>query len=221
MGRKVRLINTIEILPSEYSDQEYEYPDGNDSNYTIAWEDFWVKSLRSKKLENLKSIEAGSFLVDISSIEINELEEIVKNKLENFSLENWKEEVQMCGGIAIQVNNEFPIRAQCCGDLGDLSGWESIINEATEEWQFLWIGHPGVFYRTKNSNIEFSTYYEDGNQNGKDITPILSLVVNEFEKEICKVKNEQVKFGERVRKVLEKMKVKNAKQIAQVITQPC
>ena len=49
----MKLVNTIELFPSDYSEREYEYPKGNTSELPDEWNEFWLKCISDKILENL------------------------------------------------------------------------------------------------------------------------------------------------------------------------
>jgi len=77
----MRLINTIEISPFSYANQEYELPNGSKYELPEKWYHYWKKSISDKNLGRLEPTRKDSFLVDIETINDNELEEILKNEL--------------------------------------------------------------------------------------------------------------------------------------------
>lgn len=76
----MRLINTIEISPYDYSKYEYPYPDATSAAEPSAWNEYWLKCISDGGLGNLRSIKNGSYLVDVSSINTEELFLIVKKR---------------------------------------------------------------------------------------------------------------------------------------------
>ncbi len=175
---ELKLINTIEINPYEFSNTEYDSPNGSSKEMPEAWDKFWRKCLSDKNLENLQPIRIGSYLVDINLITNAELKEILKSELKEVDLENYEEQVgRICGGIVVKINNEFPIEPTCCGDIGNISEWERIFKEENHEWEQLWIGHPWVFYRKDKDNIEFSDYYDT---DIKELETVNSLIKRNY-----------------------------------------
>jgi len=47
------------------------------------------------------------------------------------------------------------IEPGCCGDLGNLEGWERAATESSEGWEMVWIGHPWTFVRPSSELLHF------------------------------------------------------------------
>lgn len=214
----MELINTIEISPYDYANSDYKYPVGNSKDYPEEWEKFWHRCLADKNLENLKAIKTGSYLVDITSIQNEELEVIVKNELKDIELEDYKDQVgSLCGGIVLKINQEFLIEPTCCGDIGNIWEWEKMLKEKAESWRQLWIGHPWIFYRKVKEKIEFSDYYEANIEDLINVQPILEIQVEELKSKLKTVKNQQIEFENKISVILKNLRIKNSKQIAKLL----
>lgn len=215
----MELINTIEISPYDYANSEYESPNGSSIELPDEWDKFWKKCLADKNLENLNSIRKGSYLVEVNSIKNPELKEIIRSELKEVDLDDFEEQVgRICGGIAIKIGNEFPIEPTCCGDIGNLYEWEEIFEKANKGWKQLWIGHPWIFYRKANNEIEFSDYYEANIDEIKNIRSILKISIDDLKNKLEITKNEQINFERKIQIALEEMGIKNSNRIAKLMT---
>ncbi|RZK28084.1 MAG: hypothetical protein EOO61_22550, partial [Hymenobacter sp.] len=131
---------------------------------------FWLKCISDSNLGRLQSIHKGSYFVDTEILNLEELSEILKKELKDVEIEYFADQVgQLCGGVAIELNGEVIIEPSCCGDLGNLSGWENILNSELGVWHHLWIGHPSIFYRRVNDRVEISEYTDLNLEDFKDI----------------------------------------------------
>jgi len=215
----LELINTIEISPYDFANSEYEYPNGSSAELPNEWDKFWKKCLADKNLENLNSIRKGSYLVDINSIKKLELKEILKSELKEVELDDFEEQIgKIYGGIVMKTKDKFPIEPTCCGDIGNLYEWEEIFESANADWKQLWIGHPWIFYRKANNEIEFSDYYEANIDEIKNIKSILKIPINDLKNKLEIAKNEQINFERKIQIALEEMGIKNSNRIAKLMT---
>jgi hypothetical protein len=215
----MKLLNTIEVSPYNYSDTEYEYPSRSSSEFPDEWNEFWIRCISDKNLGNLCAIRKGSYFVDIETINDNELEEIVKNELKEVELEDFEEQVsRICGGIVIIENNISLIEPTCCGDIGNIKEWESIFEDKSNGWNQLWIGHPWVFYKKENGNIEFSDYTDLNLEDFKDIKSKFQFAEEELKKEVEKIRSQQNRFEHRIHKILDKIGIINSERISKLIT---
>lgn len=215
---KLNLINTIEINPYDFAESAYDYPKGID--LPEEWNIFWKKCLADKKLDHLEAIRKGAYLVDVNVLDDAELIEILKNALKNLDLDDDIEHqvCEICGGIAIQLNDEFLIEPTCCGDMGNLRAWEAIFEEVNEDWKQLWIGHPWVFYRYSLAHIEFSGYYEADIDELEEVKPAFKIPIPLLRNKLETIKKEQIGFEARICNVLKEMGIEKAGQIAKLMT---
>lgn len=215
----MKLINTIEVSPYDYSEKEYEYPQGSSSELPEEWNEFWKMCISDKNLENLCAIRKGSYLVNIETINDKELEEILKNELKGVELDDFEEQIgRMYGGIVIIENEILHIEPTCCGDIGNLNEWESIFEAKSNTWLQLWIGHPWLFYKKEKGNVGFSDYTELNLEDFKDIKIKFQFSEEELKKEIEIIRIGQNKFENRIRNILNKMRINNSERIAKLMT---
>jgi hypothetical protein len=204
----MRLINTLEISPYNYSKHKYPYPNASSAAEPYAWNEYWLKCISDGGLGSLRSIRDGSFLVDINSISEEELFLIVKKELENIDPDEFGEQIEhLCGGVVIEAENQIIIEPSCCGDLDNLSGWENIFSAEPSVWQQLWIGHPWIFYRRFNDMVELSEYTDLNLEDFRDIRAIHTLSENELAEEVRKARQIQDNFTEKVRSILTRIEL--------------
>ena len=215
----MRLINTIEISPYDFSSKEYECPNGSSIEFPDEWNQFWKNCISDKNLGRLESISKGSYLVDIRTINDDELSEILKSELTDVELLDYEEQVAgISGGIVLEENNMIYIAPSCCGDIGDIKEWENIFYSEFNKWNQLWIGHPWVYYKKMNGFIEFSNYTESSPEDLKDIEILVRVSELQLQTELKKVREHQYEFEFRIRKTLEKMGIVNAARISKLMT---
>lgn len=215
----MKLINTIEVSPYDYSEKEYESPKGSSLELPDEWNEFWIKCISDKKLGNLTAIRKGSYLVDIETINDEELEEIVKNELKEVELDDFEEQIsKIYGGIVIIENGIPLIEPTCCGDIGNLNEWESIFEDKSSAWHQLWIGHPWLFYKKEKGYVDFSNYTELNLDDFKDIKSKFQFSEEELKKEIERIRIGQNIFENRICEILNKMGINNSERIAKLMT---
>jgi hypothetical protein len=215
----MQLINTIELSPYSFASREYDYPTGSSMDLPEAWDQFWKKCISDKNLERLEAIRKGSYLVDIRTINDEELETILINELKEVELSDFEEQVnRMYGGIVLEVNENIYIEPTCCGDIGNIKEWESIFETELNNWTNLWIGHPWIFYRKVDGIIEFSDYTESNLADLKDIEILISVSESELETELKQIRQQQNDFEYRIRKVLDKMGIAGSERISKLLT---
>lgn len=152
----IQLINTIEISPYDYANQEYESPKPSGWEDPEAWHQYWIQCISDKGLDSLKPIEPGSYFVDIQTIGDAELEMILQTQISTREREDLKNQaLPLLGGIFVFNESEILLEPMCCCDLSHLAEWQAIYSVRSKHWERLWIGHPWVFYRVQNHEIEF------------------------------------------------------------------
>jgi hypothetical protein len=216
----MHLINTIELSPYGFANQQYSYPNGGSAENPEEWDRFWKKCISDKNLDRLEAIRKGSYLVDISTINDNELEEILKQELKEVDLSDYDEQVcRLDGGIVVAENNTIYIEPTCCGDIGNIAGWEEIFGSELNTWNQLWIGHPWIYYRRDGEFIEFSNYTEpSGNEVPVNFDVLIRLSAFDLQTELKRIREQQNEFESSIQKNLQKMGIANAEQIAKIMT---
>jgi hypothetical protein len=215
----MRLINTIEVNPYDFALQEYEYPTSGGKASDEERDQFWTKCISDKNLGRLKAIRPGSYLVDISTINNAELEEILRNELEDVDLWDFDQQVgSMIGGIVLEERDVLYIEPSCCGNISNILEWADIPEKQSTEWNQLWIGHPWIYYRNNNGIIEFSDYTESNPEDLKDIKVQIGVSQPDLQKELDKVRLQQDEFTHRIKKVLDKMGIEHAQAISKLMT---
>ena len=165
------------------------------------------------------TIAQGSFFVNIETLTEQDLYEILKNELKNLDPQDPEEQINsLRGGITILDNQTLILQPSCCGSLRDLIEWEAIFEIKSHNWQQLWIGHPWVFYKKEQNQIQFSDYTDLNLQDFKDIKPKFHYPYQELKKQIQTIRKQQNKFESRVAKILHKMGFVQAQHLAEIMT---
>ena len=218
----MKLINTIEINPLQYSKEEFELPEVSEYPDPEEWFMKW-EELASKLNFNFNCIEKGSHLVDIETIVDENLQIIVDAKVKDIEEDTEEGDFVMAfdGGITLKTDNEIVIRPTCCGDMSNTENWQNIFKNQSLEWTELWIGHPWVLYRKENGKISFSEYTEKNSSEPENIKILVEVDEAELKAELEKVIEYQINFKNRIAEMLKKMNIKNAERMAQLMAGVC
>jgi hypothetical protein len=215
----MQLLNTIEISPYDFSEEEYDSPNGSSIELPEERNEFWKKCISDKKLGHLEAIQKGSYLVDLSTLRDDDLVEILKNELKEVELSDFEEQVgKISGGIVLKDNDVIYLEPSCCGDIGNITEWEKIVQNASSTWAQLWIGHPWVFYRKDDQFIEFSNYTESGPEDFQENDILIRVSQSELQTELKKVVEQQKDFESRIRKTLDTMGIGHAEHVSKLMT---
>lgn len=215
----ITLINTIEISPLIYAKEEYELPSIADYPDPEKWYMKW-EELASKLNFNFKPIEQGSYLVDIETIDDENLKIILESKLDKIDFDD-PEEVDFVmafdGGVILKEDDQIYIQPNCCGDMSDIQNWQDIFENNTSAWTMLWIGHPWVLYKRENGKISFSDYTESGMDDLGDIKTVVETDETELRTELEKALQRQIHFQNRILNILKKMSIQNVQSISKML----
>ncbi|WP_312301992.1 hypothetical protein [Chryseobacterium sp.] len=215
----VKLINVIEISTLLYAKDDYELPEISDYPYPEEWFSRWEK-VASKLNFNFKIIEKGSYLADIGTIDDENLQMILENRLKDIEEDSEEENFVLAfdGGLALEKNNTIYIKPTCCSDMSDLKNWQDIFTNPSLVWTMMWIGHPWVLYRKENGKISFSEYTESGDINPGNIKILVEIEESELKAEFEKALQRQTNFKNRISALLKKTDIKNKERIAGLLT---
>lgn len=214
----IKLINTIEVSPLKYSKEEYELPEASDYPDADDWYRKWEEVISKLDL-GFHTIKKDSYLVDIETIDEENLQMILETNLQEIDLEKFEDEVPIFdGGIILTENDKILIEPNCCGDIGNINEWQRILDNNTSDWSDLWIGHPWIFYRKQNGKVQFSDYSDLNLKEFTDIKVIFEVDESELKNELDKMKKHQIKFKHRITEILKKMKIDNAEKISELMT---
>ncbi len=211
----MEILIVIEIQPFDYSKNNYTTPKGSIIAKPNEWSDYWFKSVSDSKL-NIKPIELGSWLVDIQSLNINNLKIIIEKHFEEIDLVNFEDELlAFSGGIVIRENNKILIEPQCCADLSDIYKWKNL--KDNNIYNQLWIGHPYIYYKIKNDTILFSEYTEQDDIDIENIVEKFKINKQEFLSETPKIEIIINEFKKKILQILNEMKMSNAEKISEIL----
>lgn len=216
----IELINTIEINPLKYSKEDFELPEAVD--YPDPEEYFLKLTETASRLTlNFNGIQKGSNLVDIETIDDESLQMIVAGKLSEVEFEDPDENgfvLSFDGGIVLKKDDEVLIQPSCCGDMENIENWEKVVDNRASGWAEVWIGHPWVFYKRENGIISFSDYTEANINEVKNVKIKFEVEESEFQNELGKVIQHQIRFKNRILNILEKMNIDNAERISEFMS---
>ena len=214
----MKLINTIEVSPLKYSKKEYELPEISDYSDHNEWYRKWEETVSKLDL-GFHTIQEDSYLVDIETIDDENLQMILEASLQEIDLEEFEDQIiAFNGGIVLKKDNQVLITPTCCGDIRNITEWERIFDNKSSNWSEIWIGHPWIFYKKENQKIYFSDYSELNIKEISDIKPIFEVDESELKIEFEKVKQHQINFKNRISKILKKMNFENAEKISELMT---
>lgn len=209
---------TIELIPTQYANTQYEFPNGSAAALPEGWNDYWKKCLADSNIGHLEAISKGSFLVDIESLDNAALHIILENELSKADLSDPENSIcKISGGVAIRVEDKYLIEPNCCCDIGDLLEWESILENGKEDWSFLWIGHPWVYYRKDGALFEFSEYVDQTDVNFESLKTSFSIECEKLDAEIRMLREKQIAFEGKLAAILKEMEINDAEKIAQLL----
>lgn len=214
----MKLINVIEIYPLKYSKEESELPDSSAFPDSEIWYKEWVKSASSLNF-NFTPIDNDSYFVDVDMVDDENLEIILGMDFKGFKPAELEEDTLTAfdGGIALMENDKAWVLPTCCGDIGNIKEWKKILEDKTEEWNELWIGHPWIFYKKVNGKIQLSDYSDVDIKDAKNIQTRIEVGELELKTELEKAEKQQINFKNRISKILEKMDIKNFDRISEIL----
>lgn len=213
----MELVFVIEISPYNFAKKDYESPQENDPE---LWNAFWLKSIADSGLKNFKAVKQGSYWVDVTTISEQELEIILKQKLENIEWDFFEEQLSpFSGGIILKEKDSFLLEPTCCSDIGNLKNWNEILTAPALEWQQLWVGHPWVYFYKNNDTISFSDYTESSlDEVNFTINPQFSIPESALQMQLLSIFKQAEELELRILKALFKMKVSQPERVAKLIT---
>ena len=160
----------IEINALDFTDKEYDMPNGSRYEYPNEWDARWIKSLADGGIRNVKSLQRGYNIAVLNQIDDHDLEIIIDRRLKG-NVSDDEEETEedtddensiyaFNGGVAICAEGIILISPQCCTGIYDYRNWIDALDGDTMEWETIWVGHPWVFGRNNGENLEMTDYME-------------------------------------------------------------
>lgn len=215
----LRIINTIEFVPLDFTDNYQEYIDVHDKEKQF---EYWKKCLEDSNIVNLKPILPNSWLVDIDNLSDDNLNILMDNNLRKYDIHDYsnginvEELLPFSGGLVILDEKNILISTNCCGDLSDLNNWKDIFKAEVDRWHKLWIGHPFVYYRKRNGNIEFSQATE--NELSENIEIKHQISENWLKTNIDNIRVKQIQLLQRLENIAKDKQIPNTLELAQRLT---
>lgn len=218
-NEEILLINTIEIEPFHFTQNEYVSPKKSKKESPLEWQDYWYRCITDSGLQNLNPVESGSYFVDINTIGDTELKIIIQHELQNIDLAEFEDQTGcMIGGIIIIKDGKIILNPNCCGDLSDLDNWEVIPQKEINKWEHLWLGHPWIFYKRTGKNVEFSEYTDLNLIDFHNISPKHIIPEHLLVSQLNQMRLIQNTFEQRVSKILLELDIEHHNKIAKLLT---
>ena len=163
--------------------------------------------------------EGTDYLFDLSKLKGKDINELIDKSLVDKNLDELEDELgNLCGGITIHVNDKMLISPSCCGDLSDIYNWEGIINNKTNQWTKLWIGHPWVYYKVKDGIVCITEYVESPIKNLEgakiDLPILMEINLNQLCEALKRMRDVQESFQDRLSAHFENRGFNNYKVLA-------
>lgn len=214
----MKLINVIEIYPLKYSREESELPDSSDFPDSDIWYREWEKAV-SRLNFNFSPIDKDTYFIDIEMIDDENLEIILEVNLKEINPEETEDMMTAFdGGIVLIEEDKTWVLPTCCGDIGNIKEWKKILEDKTEEWNELWIGHPWIFYKKVKGKIQLSGYSDISIKDSKNIQTLIEVDELKLKTELEKAEKQQINFKNRISKILENLEIKNFDRISEILT---
>jgi len=193
----MKLVNAIEFAPYHFAKKDHKSPDSTGSD--DEWYIYWKRCLADSSIFNLEPIAKRSWLVDIDTVQDDELFIFIEKTFEKEDFEEIEKNIY--GGIVIFENEKIILSTQCCGDLSNLDEWDNIFGTKTDDWTMLWIGHPFVYYRYNNSYIEFS----EATEGSADVNTKVDFKVSLswLKSQINEIRDKQDNFRKRIENIFD------------------
>jgi hypothetical protein len=210
-----------ELRLNKFTNQEYEYPKNSYKDKPLEWIKYWKKCLKDSGLEELNLINDtnGSCLINLNNIKDEDLEIILVKELKEIDLDKYEDEIlPFDGGLVIKnETNKTIIQPQCCGDLGNIKDWLDTYSKVTNTWTKLWIGHPWIYIRKKNNNIELSNYNELEQEEPENIEVAYKIDTVIFSKKLNELIEKQKEVESRIKGILNKVSISNSNAIGKLL----
>lgn len=203
----VELIPVIEFEPYAYAQEERRRPSVTLHQNPEAWHKYWKESLADSNITGLEPVE-NSWLVRV--VDLTQPETIAKMlrvHLDDQTIETL-DDLDFVGSLnggyilKTETHSLFPT---CCVSLEDIKSWEEAlrIKQSWQKstWTPIWIGHPWIYCRKKDSRLEF-TYHAESTVG---LEAAFTVQPDELQTAIEAARETVIEFGYRVRVELEKL----------------
>lgn len=136
----------------------YTYPSTNEERY-----DIWKKMMISLDLERLEPVRVGMEKVKITAIDEYSLAAILELYFEGYGIKKTDKDIknhfiEFYGGVILYEVEELLISPQCCIGFNDYKEWIDL--KPSKNFKRIWVGHPWIYYKTKDDNILLTEYIE-------------------------------------------------------------
>jgi len=155
-------------------------------------------------------------LFDMANFTNEDIDKLIDENIKGKNIDELEDEVHsLLGGIVITKDDKILLAPNCCGDISNLYSWEEIKSNTSKEWTQLWIGHPWIFYRKLDEQVEISNYYDDDNPEIKFENIKFAISNDQLEEGLKEIRKIQELFQDRLSRRLKLKNIKNYEQVAE------
>lgn len=119
------------------------------------WDKYNRNCLSSNGFSDMNPYIKGSRFYQLSEFNDNDLLLLIKNRTENYKLE---EIIPFDGGYILSIDGKDYLFPQCCSDLGDIKSWIAL---AYGRANVYWEGHPWPVITIDNDKITFDLTHDE------------------------------------------------------------
>ncbi len=246
----IDLFPVLTLRPFDFGEESYPFngPVDEETQYQ-----YWKQILIKNALPTLEPVQKGMHFVRVREVDDASLEKLIELFMHDIAeyecspdessttVDKDAEITPMSfeGGVVLTSNDQLIMTPQCCVSLQDHREWLGITK--SDVFQRIWIGHPWVYYLTKDDQILFTRLIEksfDGktwkHYHTLDNTTMMdssncveklkeeidqedikyAIPFQEMQKAIAAMKAEVDQFKQRAEKILEQQGVKNPAKVA-------
>lgn len=199
----VELIPVIEFEPFTYSQEGRRSPPVKLHQDSDAWYKYWKESLADSGITELEPVE-NSWLVRVVDLtQPNTIAKLLRVHLGDQMVEipdDLESIGPLNGGYVLKTETHL-LLPTCCVSLEDIKSWEEALCWQQPAWTPVWIGHPWIYCRRKDSHLEFTGYAEST----VGLEAAFVVQPDELQSAIEAARETVTEFGHRARSELAKL----------------
>lgn len=161
------------------------------------WDKYNSNCLLSNSFSNMTPYINGSRFYQLSELNDNELLLLIKNRTENYKLE---EIYYFDGGYILNMDGKDYLFPQCCSTLGEIENWIAL---SEGDGNHFWEGHPWPDITIDNNKITFDLTHDDFDEYFEP-TPIEEVVTVHrlaLKRAVDRLKIEMSEFADRINNI--------------------
>lgn len=168
----VHLVPVLEVVPFSFSTRPH--PPGPAREHAAAWDVYFRDSLADGGYTGVTPLVSGEFFVPARALIGHPLlEHLIREALDGSGLPGFPLHADdldttlshadrislLAGGLALVIDGEACLAPSCCGDLGNITGWETTIAERPAHGE-VWVGHPALAIAWRDGCVTVTEQWE-------------------------------------------------------------